>query len=87
MLRKYSSVPVFVVVALLASCSTTDKYAVLSEGETQIAGHPYKTAKDCKRKAPIGRFDPDCDIPVIGFRGFTDPTIGVQSGGTGSFGF
>ncbi len=74
-------------VALLATaCTRTGgDYAQLSSGEYQIAGHPYKTAKDCERTAPVGKFDRRCDIPVVGFRNFSDPTIGVQSGGGGSF--
>ena len=78
---------VLVASASLASCATAGQdYSTLNSGEIQLAGHPYKTAKDCERTAPIGKFDRKCDIPVVGFRGFTDPTIGVQSGGIGGLG-
>jgi hypothetical protein len=53
----------------------------LKEGEYQIPGHPYKSAKNCPRTAPIGKFDARCDIPLLGYRNFADPTIIVQSGG------
>ncbi|RVJ40568.1 hypothetical protein CN171_34625 [Sinorhizobium meliloti] len=42
----------------------------LAEGSTvQISGHKFKTAKNCERKAPIGKFDRKCDIPSVGWRG------------------
>jgi hypothetical protein len=79
--------------ALLAvSCSsvsehaTSSAYTTLKRNEYQIAGHPYKSANDCERTAPVGKFDRRCDIPVVGFRNFSDPTIGVQAGGPGGFG-
>lgn len=73
-------------VAALSSCVTgpTPKYHVLKKDEYQIAGHPFKTTKDCERRAPIGKFDNRCDIPYAGFRGFTQPDIGQISIGSGS---
>lgn len=71
----------------LASCANPEKYAKLDGNEYQIAGHPYKSAKDCKRKAPVGKFDGKCDIPVLGYRGFFDPSTVVLSDGTGSLPF
>ncbi|TDW20484.1 hypothetical protein EV128_125114 [Rhizobium azibense] len=70
----------------VSSCANAADYKVVRSGEYQIAGHPYKSATDCVRTAPVGKFDRRCDIPVVGFRGFSDPTVGVQSGGIGGFG-
>ncbi|MGO7308813.1 hypothetical protein ACCS91_33700 [Rhizobium ruizarguesonis] len=70
---------------LLASCTTTP-YSVVQRGEHQIPGHPYKTADNCERQAPIGKFDRRCDIPLLGYRNFADPTIAIGTGSAGGFG-
>ena len=72
------------VAAMLSSCTATP-YETVRSGEHQIEGHPYKTAKGCERAAPVGKFDRKCDIPVAGYRNFSDPTIGVSTGGIGGF--
>jgi hypothetical protein len=74
--------------AATASCTTAqaESYKIVQRGEHQLPGHPYKTANDCERRAPIGKFDAKCDIPVVGFRNFSDPTIGVGAGSVGGFG-
>jgi hypothetical protein len=66
---------------VFASGATAADYHNLKNGEYQIPGHPYKSAENCPRTAPVGKFDRRCDIPLLGFRNFTDPTIIVQSGG------
>lgn len=71
------------IAAAVSSCATSSDYSTLKRDEYQIAGHPWKTTKDCKRKKPVGKFDPKCDIPTRGFRGFQDMII-VPSVGTGS---
>lgn len=80
--------------SLLASCGITTgsikpgpEYAKLSAGEIQIPGHPFKTAKDCTRKAPIGKFDRKCDIPILGFRGGNTDVIVPQIGAPGGMSF
>lgn len=75
----------FTFLALLSSC-TSVPYTEVQKGEYQITGHPYKTAVDCEREAPIGTFDGKCDIPVVGYRNFADPTIGIHAGGIGGSG-
>jgi hypothetical protein len=72
--------------AVVASWASADDYHDRKKGEYQIPGHPYKSAENCQRIAPVGKFDRRCDIPLLGFRNFTDPTIIVQSGGIGGFG-
>ncbi|APO75327.1 hypothetical protein AM571_CH02519 [Rhizobium etli 8C-3] len=72
--------------AVLASWASADDYHDLKKDEYQIPGHPYKSAQNCQRIAPVGKFDRRCDIPLLGFRNFADPTITVQSGGIGGFG-
>ncbi|TCU10484.1 hypothetical protein [Rhizobium sullae] len=73
--------PAFAVATVFASWATAGDYHNLKEGEYQIPGHPYKSAENCPRTAPVGEFDRRCDIPLLGYRNFTDPTIIVQSGG------
>ncbi|RVL05836.1 hypothetical protein CN151_08960 [Sinorhizobium meliloti] len=60
-----------------------------AEGSTiQIPGHKFKTAKNCERKAPIGRFDRKCDIPIVGWRGAEGLWLpNVAQGAPGGFGF
>ncbi len=65
-----------------ASSCTSILYSVVQKGEHQIQGHPYKTADNCERRAPIGTFDRRCDIPLAGFRNFSDPNISVNGGGS-----
>ncbi|QIG75704.1 hypothetical protein EVC20_133 [Rhizobium phage RHph_Y2_17_1] len=80
------------VALLAASCSSVSEhaaspaYTTLKRNEYQIAGHPYKSVNACERTAPVGKFDRRCDVPVVGFRNFSDPTIGVQAGTPGGFG-
>ena len=71
----------------LASCATSADYHTLSAGEIQLPGHPYKTAKDCARKAPIGKFDDKCDIPLLAWRGAKGLDLpSVSQGAPGGFG-
>lgn len=67
----------------MASCTTAAGHGVPAKNEIQIDGHPYKSVKGCERKAPIGKFDSKCDIPVVGFSGFSPDTIVPQIGGGG----
>jgi hypothetical protein len=72
---------------MLASCCTLP-YSTIQKGEHQIPGHPYKTADNCERRAPIGKFDAKCDIPLVGFRNFAEPSISTGAGSVGgSFNF
>lgn len=78
---KYSRLAILAAAAMtLGACTTTDT-------TYQLAGHPYKTEVGCARKAPIGKFDRDCDHPTLGYRSFSQDTgVGISgtpgSGGT-----
>jgi hypothetical protein len=78
------SIATLSVVGMLASC-TTVPYSHLKGNEHQLAGHPWKSADDCTRTKPIGKFDARCDVPVVGYRGDGDitPHFGVGSGAGG----
>ncbi|THK37020.1 hypothetical protein EHS39_16360 [Ensifer sp. MPMI2T] len=73
--------------AALGSCTTTTGSIEPTPGTHQTAGHPYRTVNDCVRKAPIGQFDLKCDVPLLGYRNFSDPTIVPQAGAPGGFQF
>jgi hypothetical protein len=71
----------FALMALASSCSISERDFV---GGVTVAGHPYKTDPDCKRTVPYGKFDKECDYPVVGMRGFTAfPKITPTTGGGG----
>lgn len=63
----------------LASCTTTSSVA------TTIDGHPYRTKANCQRVEPLGKFDPKCDEPLVGFKGFSPDIIVPQVGGGSGF--
>lgn len=65
---------------LLASCTHVQSGSV-------VEGHPYRTDPSCDRSVPYGQFDSKCDYPLVGYKGFSDPTIvpGVGSSGGGGF--
>lgn len=86
MIRKTLSLAFAAAISLAAFATQAAEYSVLGKNEYRIAGHPYKTAIGCKRKKPVGKFDGRCDIPLIGYRGFYDPSTIIQSGGAGGFG-
>lgn len=71
----------FAVTALLASCASTP-----NPTGTHIAGHPYRTKSDCVRTQPIGKFDPKCDEPLLGFNDFSPMSFPVTTGGGGASG-
>jgi hypothetical protein len=65
----------------VASCSATSlSTAVL------IAGQAFETKADCQRTKSMDIFDPKCDQPRLGYDGFSDPTIGTQTGAPGGLG-
>ncbi|WP_331374236.1 hypothetical protein [Sinorhizobium chiapasense] len=66
--------------AALVSCTAMTGSIKPTPGTHQIAGHPYRTMNDCVRKAPVGQFDLKCDVPLLGYRNFSDPTIVPQIG-------
>ncbi|MBD9544309.1 hypothetical protein IB276_33220 [Ensifer sp. ENS04] len=79
-MKKLLLVPVLLA---LASCATTETTSSIS-----VEGHPYKTTAGCKRDKPLGKFDPKCDHPIVGFRGFNGGDVIVpQVGAPGGFGF
>lgn len=83
-MKNAKTISAVVALVLLSACKTTTtdpRYTTTTKGEYQIANHPWKSAKDCKRRAPVGKFDSQCDIPIVGFRNFSDPTITIQHGG------
>jgi hypothetical protein len=83
-MKRYSLIAVSAAIVALAGCTKTS-YETVRSGEYQIAGHPYKTAIDCERTAPVGKFDGKCDIPVVGWRGAEGmQTIVPQGGGGGA---
>ncbi|MQW85642.1 hypothetical protein [Sinorhizobium saheli] len=54
----------------------------------QIPGHKFRTAENCVRRAPIGKFDRKCDIPIVGWRGAEGLWLpSVSQGAPGGFGF
>ena len=53
----------------LAGCQT-QPYDTMG---IQIAGHPFRSVPNCHPTKPIGKFDPNCDYPRLGYRGFYDP--------------
>ncbi|NOV20856.1 hypothetical protein E5S70_33320 [Ensifer adhaerens] len=56
------------------SCST-------AQTTFQVPGHPFRSTENCVRKAPIGKFDRKCDIPLTGWRGAEGLWLpNVQSG-------
>ncbi|MBP1887031.1 hypothetical protein J2Z50_005334 [Ensifer mexicanus] len=71
----------------LVSCTAVTGSIESTPGTHQIAGHPYRTMNDCVRKAPVGRFDLKCDVPLLGYRNFSDPTIVPQIGAPEGFSF
>lgn len=60
-----------------------------AEGSTvQTPGHKFKTAKNCERRAPVGKFDRKCDIPTVGWRGADGLWLpSVAQSAPGGFGF
>ncbi|WP_152601067.1 hypothetical protein [Rhizobium sp. YS-1r] len=66
---------------LCSSCAATG-----SNGTYEIPNYSYNTGGGCDRGAPAGKLDRPCNVPVLGYHGFVDPTIGVQSGAPGGFG-
>jgi hypothetical protein len=79
------------VAVLVSSCSSllpSYDYAKVRSNEYKMTDHPWKSAKDCVRKEPKGKFDARCDIPVVGYRGDGDitPHFGVGSS-AGGFSF
>lgn len=66
---------------VVANCSATTQTTAV-----QIGGHPFKTKAACQRTKPIGMFDPKCDDPKLGYAGFSDPTIRIQTGAPGGLG-
>ncbi|WP_018239675.1 hypothetical protein [Ensifer sp. BR816] len=71
----------------LVACTTVTGSIGPTPGTHQIAGHPYRSMNDCVRRTPIGQFDLKCDVPLIGYRNFSDPTIVPQVGAPGGFHF
>lgn len=39
----------------------------------QARGHPYKTRIGCTRATQVGAFDPQCDVPLLGYSSFAYP--------------
>ncbi|PDT50461.1 hypothetical protein CO661_02240 [Sinorhizobium fredii] len=68
----------------LSSCAVS--YA--EDGAIQISGHKFRTAENCAREAPVGKFDRKCDIPTVGWRGAEGLWLpSVAPGAPGGFGF
>ena len=63
----------------LAGCQT-QPYDTMG---IQIAGHPFRSVPNCHLTKPIGKFDPNCDYPQLGYRGFYDPS-GALAGVVGA---
>jgi len=60
---------VFIVVSIglaLAGCVNESRYV-------SVPGHAYKTEPGCKRHEAPSKFDPNCDCPVKGYKGFKQP--------------
>lgn len=54
---------------LTALTLSTCAIAHAETGAVQITGHKFKTAENCERQAPVGKFDQRCDVPAAGWRG------------------
>lgn len=39
----------------------------------QARGLPYKTRTGCTRITEVSAFDPQCDVPLLGYSGFANP--------------
>lgn len=73
-------------IAALALSSFAVTYA--EDKWIQIPGHKFRTAENCIRQAPIGKFDRKCDIPIVGWRGAEGLWLpNVSQGAPGGFGF
>jgi len=74
--------------ALTALAAWLGAFSLAEDNALQIPGHKFKTAKNCERKAPVGKFDRKCDIPVVGWRGAEGLWLpSVSQGAPGGFGF
>ncbi|TIP03675.1 MAG: hypothetical protein E5X76_13110 [Mesorhizobium sp.] len=51
---------------VLAGCVNESRYV-------SAPGHAYKTEPGCKRHEIPSKFDPDCDCPKKGYKGFKQP--------------
>ena len=57
----------------MSGCVSIDKSKPPEPGAIKIAGHPYWTMPNCKRREPLGTWDNNCDVPYVGLpRGFAN---------------
>jgi hypothetical protein len=63
---------------LMIGCVPIDRSKPPEPGAIRIAGHPYWTMPNCKRRQPFGKWDNNCDVPYIGLpRGFTNSDFDI----------
>ncbi|MBP1885121.1 hypothetical protein J2Z50_003411 [Ensifer mexicanus] len=73
--------------ALIALALLSCDVAYSRDSTIQIPGHKFRTAVNCVRQAPIGKFDRKCDIPIVGWRGANGLWLpSVAQGAPGGFG-
>lgn len=74
--------------ALTALAMSLGTFSYAEDNTVQIPGHKFRTAESCERKAPVGKFDRKCDIPIVGWRGAEGLWLpSVAQGAPGGFGF
>lgn len=61
-------------VLIVASLGLVLAGCVSGNSCVSLPGHTYKTEPGCKRHEPLGKFDPSCDCPSKGYKGFSPPT-------------
>lgn len=57
--------------AVLATSVLSGCNATVSQSTAQVPGHRFKTKLGCVRTEPPDRFDSRCDVPLLGYAGFS----------------
>lgn len=57
-----------VLILTVAGCSQTT-------GSISTSSTPQTSGPQCHRSVPLGKFDPNCDEPRLGFKNFSPPPI------------
>lgn len=57
-----------VLLLTVAGCSQTT-------GSISTSSTPQTSGPHCHRSVPLGKFDPNCDEPRLGFKNFSPPPI------------
>ncbi|RWM04409.1 MAG: hypothetical protein E5X80_19700 [Mesorhizobium sp.] len=68
MLKDSKLVASIVLLLTVAGCSQTT-------GSISTSSTPQTSGPHCHRSVPLGKFDPNCDEPRLGFKNFSPPPI------------